>query len=163
MAKDLHYVGDTVNLGFMIDVDDTSLIRMQPTVVTSASVSIYTDAGEIIHDDPVTIIDNVVKYTLDSSMTKHAGDYSALFTIIFNGSEVKTHPIDFTVLPRTVTKNSKSRKVSKLSNNSSENEVEAAVDGDLRLARRSGMGAKQARQSLLQEAQQATGRRHRRD
>lgn len=151
---DLYFVGDTIDLAYEVNVDEIA-----PLKVVEITVSVYTEEGEIIHEDPVTLVNGVVEYTIESAMTKHSGDYMAVFTLRFTEGKDKTFEIPIVVLPRGLSKESIGTYVNMLDEESTDNEVEEAIDRDLRDIRRSGRDAIEGYLLVLQIAQYKTGRR----
>ncbi len=153
MSRDLYYVGDTVNLGFKIEQEG-----QRPALIESITVSVFGDEGEIIHEDPVTATNDVVSYTIDSTLTRHQGDYAALFTVKFNRGQIKAHRVLYSVLPRGVPPGAANLPVLNLSKTSTDHEVEGAVGSSIRIARRRN-GGKEKPQVVYAAAQQKTGKR----
>jgi len=160
---DLYYVGDTVNLAFAMETETSMKLGSSPAVliasgqqptITSIRVSVYSDEGEIVHDDPVKIMNNTVHYTISPELTRHAGDYSAFFNIDFDGQQKHTYKILFSILPRNIDRTNKT-KSSKLNEDSTELEVYESLGSDIRNMRRAGKNADRA----YEIAQENVGRR----
>jgi len=154
---ELNFVGDTVDLAYEVNVDEIA-----PLKIVSITVSVFSEEGEIIHEDPCTILNGVVEYTVDSSMTTHRGDYMAVFNLEFTGGIKKTYKMPFVVLPRGIAKEGIGTHVSSLTEDSTEDEVEGAIDADIRNIRREKLGAIEGHMLILDIAQYKTGRRHKR-
>ncbi len=150
MADDLYYVGDTVHLAFEIDIS-----KLAPIKVETIKVSVFSGEGEIVHEDAVAAVDNVVKYELDGSMTRHSGDYAAFFDMTFTGGTMKTYRVPFVVLPRDIPSKVKDSRASELNKDSTDNEIETALSGDLRKSRRGGQDSK----IVFEIAQHRVGKR----
>ena len=132
--SDIYYVGDAVDLAYRVVESPNPLHK-----IIALTVSVFSDEGEIIHDDPTTIVDDMVKYTISPTMTTHRGNYVALFTHWFSHGQVKTHPIMFSVLPRGIPKEAEGTPVIDLNEESTDDEVEGAVSRTLRMLRRQGI------------------------
>ena len=151
---DLYYVGDTVSLSFEVSIEDIAPIKVETIIV-----SVFSEEGEIIHEDPVTILEGVVRYEIDPAMTKHAGDYSALFEMTFTGGQKKTYQMPFSILPRGVSSKEGSTRVGKLTKDATDNEVEAAIREDLRALRKGGGTPEENSKLIFEIAQRKLGRR----
>jgi len=132
--SDIYYVGDAIDLSYKVLVSPNPQYKL-----VALTVSVFSDEGEIIHDDPVSIVDDVVKYTISPAMTRHRGNYAALFTHQFTNGQTKTHPIMFSVLPRGIPKEVEDMPVVNLTEESTDDEVEAAVGMTMRKLRRQGV------------------------
>ncbi len=161
---DLYYVGDTVDLAFAINVFTSVVFGVDKPIkvaenlkakITKINVSIFSEQGQIVHEDPVTVIDNVVKYQLNGDMTKHSGNYAAFFHITFGSDRTKTHKILFVVLPRNLdTKKKEVANTARLTPKSTDGQIIEAIGHDTRTARRLGNI-----QTVMDMAQTKVGRR----
>lgn len=133
--ENIFYIGDTIPLAYMVRSRTKAIAK-----VLEVSVSVFSDEGEVVHEDPVQIIDNVVKYELSSDVTKHRGDYIAIFTHRFPNNEIKSHTIRFSIIPRGLPEEAEELPVSRLDDTSTENDVEKAISETLRLLRRRNRG-----------------------
>lgn len=151
---DLYYVGDTVKLAFEVSIEDIAPIKVETIIV-----SVFSEEGEIIHEDPVTIVEGVVRYEIDPTMTKHAGDYSALFEMTFTGGRIKTFQMPFSILPRGASAKEKDTHAGKLTKDSTDNEIEDALRRDLREMRKKGGDPDENNKLIFEIAQRKLGRR----
>lgn len=118
------------------------------------NVSIFNDEGEIVHEDAVTLVDNVVQYTLAPEMTKHAGDYAAFFAITFDNNQQHTYKMPFAVLPKNIER-TENDTTGDLTPESTDLEIEQALGSDIRARRKMGKDTK----SAYEAAQESIGRR----
>lgn len=151
---DLNYVGNDVTLSFEVVIDD-----LLPIKVETVTISVYSEEGEIIHEDPVTILEGIVEYKIDGAMTKHAGDYKASFELTFTGGQTKNHEEFFSILPRGASPKAEAMQVGKLVEDSSDNDVEAAIREDLRALRKKGGSPDENSKLIFEIAQRKLGKR----
>jgi len=151
----LYYVGDSVTIEFVV----SSAPDPQVPII-GMGVSVFNNEGEIIHDDPISMVDNVIKYTISEEQTKHRGNYAALFNFKFNDSTSKTHTVKFTVLPKGVpSEEIKKSEVGKLTPKSKESEIEQAMKTTIRKVRRQPGNYKKKLEEVRDTAQSKTKRR----
>lgn len=141
--SDLYYIGDSVPFSFEIQ-SGYARIGEQPYFKAEESpqakllkinVSIFTDEGQIVQEDPVEVVDNTVTYTLDPAMTKHSGDYAAIFSMTFGNGQEKTYKMYKAVLPLNA---SRDLPTEDLTPESTEIEIETALGKGMRMARKRG-------------------------
>ncbi len=163
MIRDLYYTGESIPLSFRItagtsvqlgnskpfsiNMDESSGVKL-----TKINVSVVNKEGELVREDPVTVVDNVVSYTLAPELTKHAGDYAAFFDMEFEGGRKKVYKMPFAVLPWSMSREGKS---SKLNRQSEDIEIETALGQDIRANRKKSKPAQEA----YNVAQEKLGRR----
>jgi len=128
------YVGETVPLAFEI----FPVSPRSSALIVDISVSVYSDAGEILRNEPVTVIDNRVKYLVPEKTTKAAGNYKAIFTVRSRLGETIAHAIPFTVIPRGVKSPVKGLLVENLHSESTEEEILKSISKDMRTLGRMG-------------------------
>jgi len=148
------YVGETVPLAFEI----YPVSPRSSTLIVDISVSIYSDAGEIIRNDPVTVIDNQVKYLVPEKTTKSAGNYKAIFTVRSRLGETIAHSIPFTVIPRGIKSPAKNLLVENLHLESTEEEILRSISRDLKTIRSLGK-LDEYKDSVYAVAQERTKKR----
>lgn len=149
----IHYVGDSIDLSFEIVITPANAPALQ-----SITVSVFSDEGEIIHEDPLTLVDNMVSYTISPEMTRHAGNYAAMFTVKLANNMVKTHRMLFAVLPRGAPEEGKELDVAQLDENANEDTVNKAISSSLRKSRRANKGAGDAIDTVYETAQKKAQR-----
>ena len=127
----------------------------------SASVSVFSEEGNIVNEDPAEINDEgEIEYIVDSNLTKHTGDYVAHFTLHFpNQMMVKNHPINFSVLPREIPTETINTLVAALTGNSTDEEIEEAIASTIRKLRKQGFELRFAVKQTYDTAQKKLGRR----
>ncbi len=165
--KDLYYTGDAINLSYSVTPRLSVKVGEDPpfgirnnntesTRLTKINVNVFSNEGEIVHEDPVMVVDNVVKYSLNGEMTKHSGDYAAFFNMVFANGQPKTYKVVFTVLPRNLDIDKKEvSQTTQLTVDSSEGDIETALGTDIRNTRRAGGNTK----TVFDVAQEKVGRR----
>jgi len=151
----LYYVGDTIPIDFEVTATPNPMIP-----IIGMSVSVFSSEGEIIRDDPVTMVDNIINYKVPGKQTKHRGEYAAIFDLHFNDGTKKSHSIKFTVLPRGApSEEVKKSEVNKLTPQSKETEIEQAVKTTIRKVRRQPGNYKKKLEEVRDTAQSKTKRR----
>jgi len=160
---DLSYVGDAVNLSYAIETRVSVKFGERRAVsigsdaelpLTKINVSVYNEEGEIVHEDPVKVVDNIVYYTLAPELTKHAGDYAAFFSMTFGADQDRTFKMPFAVLPIKI-EDREETDSDKLTSASTEIQIQNAVGIDMRKLRRKGKKT----QVAYDIAQEAIGKR----
>ena len=154
MDEALRYIGDSVDLSYEITETPNPLHQM-----IGVSVSVFNEEGQIVYEDPVQIVDNVVKYVVNPEMTKHRGNYVAHFTHRFSNNLTKTHSVFFPILPRGIPAETLNTPVMDLTEESTPNEVEHAVGSTLRWLRRRGVEQEQNKDVTYDTAQLKTKKR----
>lgn len=152
MASRMFRIGQPIELGFYVTDG-----KKEPTMPKLVYVSLYNDGQEIIRNEVVEPKKNHVEYTIASGVVEKTGDYVANFHVMSDKTE-QDFPIHFIVVPNSVPKEAKDTPVDKLTEESTDNDVELAASQSIHQLRKNNVPLKNAWRIVYDTARLRTRR-----
>jgi hypothetical protein len=153
----LYYVGQPIIIEFKVGGISLNFgAATTPVALSAAGAEVFDSQGNpISNPSSITCEGLVVTLRIPPFSVQEIGDYTALFKLVVNGKE-KNVPIYFAVVSKELLEEAKSLRVSALTEESSEHEVDAAINQDIRADRKEGSGKTKI---IYNAAQVRTGKR----